>query len=200
MLVMAGIMARTTAQPPTVAAPQTSTRGRRGRLRPVRLVVARCQVDYAGRLTAHLPMATRLLMVKADGSVLVHSDGGSYKPLNWMSPPCTLAEGITEDGVRRVAGRPARTDDTLRILLEEVLHDTAHDLGVDPGLQKDGVEKHLQELLAEHPATLADGPDAGTPRVPDRDRPGRPDVPRRRRAGRSPSRSSGAARSTASSS
>ena len=166
----------------------------------MRLVVARCQVDYAGRLTAHLPMATRLLMVKADGSVLVHSDGGSYKPLNWMSPPCTVREGTTEDGVGRVAGRPARTDDTLRILLEEVLHDSAHDLGVDPGLQKDGVEKHLQELLAEHPATLADGPDPGPPRVPHRHRPGRPDVPRRRRAGRSRSRSSAAARSTASSS
>jgi endonuclease len=122
----------------------------------VRLVVARCQVDYAGRLTAHLPMATRLLMVKNDGSVLVHSDGGSYKPLNWMSPPCKVAEGVSEDGVPEwlVTGKD---DDTLRILIEEVLHDTSHDLGVDPGLQKDGVEKHLQELLADHPATLADG-------------------------------------------
>jgi RecB family endonuclease NucS len=120
------------------------------------LVVARCQVDYAGRLTAHLPMATRLLMVKNDGSVLVHSDGGSYKPLNWMSPPCKVAEGVSEDGVAEwlVTGKD---DDTLRILIEEVLHDTSHDLGVDPGLQKDGVEKHLQELLADHPATLADG-------------------------------------------
>jgi RecB family endonuclease NucS len=122
----------------------------------VRLVVARCQVDYAGRLTAHLPMATRLLMVKNDGSVLVHSDGGSYKPLNWMSPPCKVAEGVSEDGVAEwlVTGKD---DDTLRILIEEVLHDTSHDLGVDPGLHKDGVEKHLQELLADHPATLADG-------------------------------------------
>ena len=122
----------------------------------VRLVVARCQVDYAGRLTAHLPMATRLIMVKNDGSVLVHSDGGSYKPLNWMSPPCKVLEGKSEDGVPEwlVTGKD---DDTLRILLEEVLHDSAHDLGVDPGLRKDGVEKHLQELLAEHPATLADG-------------------------------------------
>jgi RecB family endonuclease NucS len=120
------------------------------------VVVARCQVDYAGRLTAHLPMATRLLMVKNDGSVLVHSDGGSYKPLNWMSPPCKVAEGVSEDGVAEwlVTGKD---DDTLRILIEEVLHDTSHDLGVDPGLQKDGVEKHLQELLADHPATLADG-------------------------------------------
>jgi len=127
----------------------------------VRLVVARCQVDYAGRLTAHLPMATRVLMIKADGSVLVHSDGGSYKPLNWMSPPCTLREGATDDGavLWTVTSRSSSTgpDDTLQILIEEVLSDSSHDLGVDPGLQKDGVEKHLQELLAEHPATLADG-------------------------------------------
>jgi endonuclease len=122
----------------------------------VRLVVARCQVDYAGRLTAHLPMATRLLMVKNDGSVLVHSDGGSYKPLNWMSPPCKVVEGTSEEGSDEwlVTGKDG---DTLRILLEEVLHDSLHDLGIDPGLQKDGVEKHLQELLAEHPSTLADG-------------------------------------------
>jgi RecB family endonuclease NucS len=120
-------------------------------------VVARCQVDYAGRLTAHLPMATRVLMVKADGSVLVHADGGSYKPLNWMSPPCTVREGITDDGVVEWTVTGAKTDDTLRILLEEIHHDSSHDLGVDPGLQKDGVEKHLQELLAEHPASLAAG-------------------------------------------
>jgi len=122
----------------------------------VRLVVARCQIDYAGRLTAHLPMATRVLMIKADGSVLVHSDGGSYKPLNWMSPPCLLKEGTTEAGqVEWMV--TSKTDDTLRILIEEIHHDTSHDLGVDPGLQKDGVEKHLQELLANHPATLGDG-------------------------------------------
>ena len=122
----------------------------------MRLVIAQCQVDYAGRLTAHLPMATRLLMMKNDGSVLVHSDGGSYKPLNWMSPPCKVVEGTSEDGVPEwlVTGKDG---DTLRILLAEVLHDSAHDLGVDPGLQKDGVEKHLQELLADHPATLAEG-------------------------------------------
>ena len=123
---------------------------------PVRLVVARCQVDYAGRLTAHLPMATRVLMIKADGSVLVHSDGGSYKPLNWMSPPCTLREGVTDDGQVEWTVT-SKTDDTLRILLEEVHHDSSHDLGVDPGLQKDGVEKQLQALLAEHPATLSPG-------------------------------------------
>lgn len=128
---------------------------------PVRLVVARCQVDYAGRLTAHLPMATRVLMLKSDGSVLVHSDGGSYKPLNWMSPPCTVREGTTDDGriewtVTAKAAKGAAPD-TLRILIEELLHDSSHDLGIDPGLQKDGVEKHLQEMLAEHPGTLHEG-------------------------------------------
>ncbi|HET6561273.1 MAG TPA: endonuclease NucS [Marmoricola sp.] len=125
----------------------------------MRLLIARCQVDYAGRLTAHLPMATRLIMVKNDGSVLVHSDGGSYKPLNWMSPPAKLREGTTEDGRLewQVHGKDGPDGGTLRIVIDEVLSDTRHDLGVDPGLQKDGVEKHLQELLAEHPASLADG-------------------------------------------
>ena len=118
--------------------------------------MARCQVDYAGRLTAHLPMATRVLMLKSDGSVLVHSDGGSYKPLNWMSPPCTVKEGTSEDGQTEWLVE-AKSGDSLRILIEEVLHDSSHDLGVDPGLQKDGVEKHLQELLADHPGTLAEG-------------------------------------------
>jgi RecB family endonuclease NucS len=117
--------------------------------------VARCQVDYAGRLTAHLPMATRVLMIKADGSVLVHSDGGSYKPLNWMSPPCTLREGVSDDG-STVWTVTSKADDTLQILIDEIFSDTSHDLGVDPGLQKDGVEKHLQELLAEHPAHLGE--------------------------------------------
>ena len=118
--------------------------------------MARCQVDYAGRLTAHLPMATRVLMIKADGSVLVHSDGGSYKPLNWMSPPCTLREGVSDDGAT-VWTVTSKADDTLQILIDEIFSDTSHDLGVDPGLQKDGVEKHLQELLAEHPAHLGEG-------------------------------------------
>ncbi|GAB7004023.1 endonuclease NucS [Nocardioides sp. AN3] len=127
----------------------------------MRLVVATCQVDYAGRLTAHLPMATRVLMIKADGSVLVHSDGGSYKPLNWMSPPCTLQEGTADDGrvewtvtSRSTSKGP---DDTLRITIEAIHHDTSHELGADPGLQKDGVERHLQELLADNPETLAPG-------------------------------------------
>ncbi|HET7071214.1 MAG TPA: endonuclease NucS [Nocardioides sp.] len=127
----------------------------------MRLVVARCQIDYAGRLTAHLPMATRVLMIKADGSVLVHSDGGSYKPLNWMSPPCTLREGVAEDGtvLWTVTSRASTKgpEDTLQILIDKVFSDTSHDLGVDPGLQKDGVEKHLQELLAEHPSHLGEG-------------------------------------------
>jgi RecB family endonuclease NucS len=122
----------------------------------VRLVIARCQVDYAGRLTAHLPMAPRLILVKADGSVSVHADDRAYKPLNWMSPPCTLREEVDDSGAQEwtVTGRDG---DTLRILLEEVAHDSSHELGVDPGLVKDGVERHLQELLAEHPGALGDG-------------------------------------------
>ncbi len=101
-------------------------------------------------------MATRLLIVKADGSVLVHSDGGSYKPLNWMSPPCALVEGVDVDGHPEwVVG--AKGGDSLRIVIEEVLSDSSYDLGVDLGLQKDGVEKHLQELLADHPNSLASG-------------------------------------------
>jgi len=129
----------------------------------VRLVIASCSVDYSGRLSAHLPLATRLLVVKADGSVLVHSDGGSYKPLNWMSPPCAMAEvGPEEDevgeGVQAVwVVRHAKSGDALRIRLYDVLHDSAHDLGVDPGLVKDGVEAHLQALLAEHITTLGPG-------------------------------------------
>ena len=127
----------------------------------MRLVVARCQVDYAGRLTAHLPMATRVLMIKADGSVLVHSDGGSYKPLNWMSPPCTVREGVAEDGrIEWVVSSRATSkapEDTLRITIEAIHHDSSHDLGIDPGLQKDGVESHLQQLLAEQIERLGDG-------------------------------------------
>jgi len=122
----------------------------------MRLVIARCSVDYAGRLSAHLPLATRLLMLKGDGSILVHSDTGSYKPLNWMNPPCTISKrepddeqkelGVTE--VWRVS--QAKTADILYVLIHEILHDYEHHLGEDPGLIKDGVEAHLQELLAEH--------------------------------------------------
>jgi RecB family endonuclease NucS len=117
----------------------------------VRLVIARCQVDYAGRLTAHLPMANRLLLVKSDGSVSVHSDDRAYKPLNWMSPPCWLTEAPGTWTVENKAG------EKLVITLDEVMHDSAHELGAEPGLQKDGVEAHLQELLAEHITTLGDG-------------------------------------------
>jgi endonuclease len=121
----------------------------------MRLVIAQCSVDYAGRLAAHLPTARRLLIVKADGSVLVHSDGGSYKPLNWMSPPCTLKE--EEQGGGYLWTVTNKAGEQLVITLEEVFHDTAHDLGIDPGLQKDGVESHLQELLAEQIETLGKG-------------------------------------------
>ena len=129
----------------------------------MRLVIARCSVDYAGRLSAHLPLATRLLMLKNDGSLLVHADGGSYKPLNWMSPPCTLAieepdNDLAEAGVVELwRVTHAKTADLLVVSIHEVLHDTAHDLGVDPGLQKDGVEAHLQKLLAEHIELLGEG-------------------------------------------
>jgi RecB family endonuclease NucS len=117
----------------------------------VRLVIARCSVDYVGRLTAHLPLATRLLLVKADGSVLVHSDGGSYKPLNWMSPPCTLVEADGSWTVTNKAG------EQLTVTIEAIEHDSAHELGGDPGRVKDGVEAHLQKLLAEHIHTLGEG-------------------------------------------
>jgi len=129
----------------------------------VRLVIARCSVDYAGRLSAHLPLATRLLVVKGDGSVLVHSDSLSYKPLNWMSPPCTLAE-VEVDEERAAAGvtaiwrvAQAKTADLLVISIHEILHDSTHDLGVDPGLQKNGVESDLQRLLAEQIELLGEG-------------------------------------------
>ena len=117
----------------------------------MRLLIARCQVDYAGRLAAHLPMATRLIMVKADGSVSIHADDRAYKPLNWMSPPCWLEE---RPGVWTVRNK---ADESLVITIDAVLHDSAHELGVDPGLVKDGVEAHLQELLAAHPVTLGEG-------------------------------------------
>jgi hypothetical protein len=120
-------------------------------LASVRLVIARCSVDYAGRLAAHLPPAIRLIMIKADGSVLVHSDGGSYKPLNWMSPPCRLAE---EPGQWVVTGK---SGETLTIHIEEIISDSAFDLGTDPGLTKDGVESRLQELLAIQLHVLGDG-------------------------------------------
>ena len=128
----------------------------------MRLVIARCSVDYVGRLEAHLPMADRLLMVKADGSVSIHADDRAYKPLNWMTPPCTLEEQeITEVDGQDVGVRmwivENKKGEQLRITLEAVHSDYYYDLGEDPGLVKDGVETHLQELLAEHITTLGDG-------------------------------------------
>lgn len=121
---------------------------------PVRLVVARCEVVYTGRLTATLPEATRLLVFKADGSVLVHADSGGYKPLNWMTPPVVVEEG---EGLIVVRKRAGKTEDRLEIRLLEVIAELEHELGDDPGLEKDGVERHLQEELAASPAAVADG-------------------------------------------
>ena len=117
----------------------------------MRLVIARCSVAYAGRLSARLPLATRLLIVKADSSVLVHSDGGSYKPLNWMSPPCRLVEC---EGQWVVTGK---SGETLTVTIEEIVSDSSYELGTDPGLVKDGVEAHLQELLAAQLHVLGAG-------------------------------------------
>ncbi len=117
----------------------------------MRLVIADCTIDYDGRLTAHLPRAPRLIMVKADGCVCVHADGGAYKPMNWMTAPNTLNESPGEWVVTNPKG------ETLTITLHQVLSDSSHELGVDPGLQKDGVEAHLQELLAVDPEQLGQG-------------------------------------------
>ena len=123
----------------------------------MRIVVARCVVDYAGRLSAHLPEAVRVIMVKADGSVLVHADGGSYKPLNWMSPPCTVTVTIDEASPSQLWRVENKAGELLDIRLIEILHDSEHDLGVDPGLVKDGVEAHLQALLADQIERLGAG-------------------------------------------
>ncbi len=117
----------------------------------MRIVIARCSVEYFGRLDAHLPLATRLLMVKADGSVSVHADGGAYKPLNWMAPPNRFEESPDEWRVSNTRG------DSLVIRIDEVFADEAWDLGSDPGLRKDGVEAHLQELLAADCSLIAPG-------------------------------------------
>ncbi|MGY6499395.1 MAG: endonuclease NucS [Acidimicrobiales bacterium] len=117
----------------------------------MRLVIARCSVQYEGRLSAHLPLATRLIMVKADGCVAIHADGGAYKPLNWMNAPNTLVEGPDEWTVTNPKG------EVLTISLDEIVSDTAHELGVDPGLTKDGVEAHLQELLAANTTAIGVG-------------------------------------------
>jgi len=129
----------------------------------VRIVVATCSVEYSGRLDARLELATRVLMLKADGSVLVHADGGSYKPLNWMSPPCTMTvrepdEELAARGVRELwTVQHAKSDDRLVVHIHEVHSDSSHVLGVDPGLVKDGVEAHLQKLLAEQVDLLGAG-------------------------------------------
>jgi RecB family endonuclease NucS len=117
----------------------------------MRLVVARCSVQYSGRLDATLPEAVRLIMVKADGCVAIHSDGGAYKPLNWMTAPNTVIEMESQWVVTNPKG------ETLTINLHEVFTDSAHEFGEDPGLQKDGVEAHLQELLAALPETIESG-------------------------------------------
>ena len=129
----------------------------------MRLVIARCSVDYAGRLSAHLPLATRLLMLKGDGSILVHSDTGSYKPLNWMNPPCTISvqepePDAAEAGVIEVwRVSQTKSADILYVSIHEVFSDVEHHLGEEPGLVKDGVEAHLQELLAEHIHLIGEG-------------------------------------------
>ena len=129
----------------------------------MRLVIATCSVDYAGRLSAHLPLATRVVMVKNDGSVLIHSDGGSYKPLNWMAPPCSL-EVVAPEKEQQAAGVKEiwkvvhqKTSDLLMINIHDIHDDLSHDLGVDPGLIKDGVESDLQRLLAEQIEVLGPG-------------------------------------------
>ncbi|MFC7220826.1 endonuclease NucS [Streptomyces polyrhachis] len=123
----------------------------------MRLVIARCSVDYAGRLTAHLAPALRLILVKADGSVSIHADDRAYKPLNWMSPPCVLKEAEADACGTVVWTVVNKADEKLIITMTEVLHDSSHELGVDPGLVKDGVEAHLQELLADRMETLGAG-------------------------------------------
>lgn len=125
----------------------------------MRLVIARCSVDYVGRLDAHLPLADRLLIVKADGSVSVHADDRAYKPLNWMAPPCTVQESVIEDVDGNDTGEVLwlvenPKGEQLRITIAEIHEDISYDMGEDPGLVKDGVEAHLQELLAEKIDTL----------------------------------------------
>ncbi len=122
----------------------------------MRLVIARCSVDYQGRLAAHLPEAIRLLMVKADGCVAIHSDGGAYKPLNWMNAPNTLAQGTDEDELDIWTVTNPKGEQLI-ITLHEVFSDVSSEFGIDPGLRKDGVEAHLQELLAASPMAIEEG-------------------------------------------
>ena len=118
----------------------------------MRLLVATCTVDYVGRLTAHLPEATRLILFKADGSVSIHADDRAYKPLNWMSPPCFTTEINETD--KKIITVENKAGERLVITVSQVIHNSTHELGIDPGLVKDGVEAHLQELLAEHVETF----------------------------------------------
>jgi endonuclease len=120
----------------------------------MRLLVARCEVTYSGRLDAYLPEAVRLLMIKADGSVLVHADSGGYRPSNWMTPPTVLEE---EEGLIVVRKRAGKTEDRLEIRIAEVLSDEEHEMAEVAGLEKDGVERHLQEALAAAPGWLEEG-------------------------------------------
>ena len=118
----------------------------------MRLLVATCTVDYVGRLTAHLPEATRLILFKADGSVSIHADDRAYKPLNWMSPPCFTTEINETD--KKIITVENKAGERLVITVSQVIHNSTHELGIDPGLVKDGVEAHLQVLLAEHVKTF----------------------------------------------
>ncbi len=128
----------------------------------MRVVFAQCTVDYSGRLTAHLDSASRVIMIKGDGSVLIHSDGGSYKPLNWMTAPCSLTveshekqeDGNDEPTLETWTVQATKSDDRLVIRIHEIFSDTTHDLGIDPGLVKDGVEAHLQQLLSEQVSAI----------------------------------------------
>jgi RecB family endonuclease NucS len=124
----------------------------------MRVLIAECDVTYTGRLNALLPRATRLIMVKADGSVLIHADGGSYKPLNWMIPPATITESVPQaPAVKHWVVRNTKTDDTLNINFFAIIFDQEFELGADPGLTKDGVEAHLQELLAKQLDLIGNG-------------------------------------------
>jgi len=121
---------------------------------PVRLIVARCEVTYTGRLNAVLPEALRLLMIKSDGSVMVHADTGGFKPQNWMTPPTVVEE---EDGLIVVRKHAGKTEDRLDIRIVEVVSDVAHDMGEAAALEKDGVERDLQEALAGAPQFCGEG-------------------------------------------
>ena len=143
----------------------------------MRLIVARCEVTYSGRLNAFLPESTRLLMLKDDGAVLVHADAGGYKPLNWMTPPTVIE---TSDDLVVVRKRAGRSEDRLEIRLLEVLSDVTHDMGEAAALEKDGVERDLQLLLAADPRRHRAWTSPRQARVADGRRPGRPDVPRPR--------------------